>query len=464
MMQPEGPAYAIDPRDQLRLIDFIDVIKRRWLLIVLITLAFVAAAAAYVTFLPKVYRATASLLVAQPKVSDTVLPTTPMGTYRALLQDPSLATVALTNLGLDKAPHYFNAAAFAATNIQIEEVPATSMLRVHVEMTDPALAAAVANGLATAAVELNQRLSEQEAVYASDRMREQVVQARTRLDHSEKQLLDFKSAAQVDVLEQDTNSLLRQRADLLPLSLEIAGERARAERAEYELRQQNRVLEVPRTTGTLGGLMESAVERANRDLAADNKLANNAQTSANRSPESPTKVARQSVAADLPPRAPFAEATPLRAPHSDSQFLNPVWEALMYQAATSRARLAALEIQQSLLTKRKVGAAELPQLRRLYGQQIEEARRELELAIARRTYEDISARYDQARVQIASRTSQLQVVGQAVPPLRPSSPRRALIVTGAFTIALIVSLFVAFLLEYMSVSRTAGARIPTRAD
>jgi uncharacterized protein involved in exopolysaccharide biosynthesis len=436
--------------DQFRLIDILRILARRRLIIVGMTLIAGLLALAIVLMLPKQYRATASLMVAPPKLGEAAqVAPTPMGTYRALLQDPSLSKQVLTDLGLDKPPHNLSADTFAADNVEIEDVPATALLRVHVEMRDPQLAAQVANRLATGVADLNQRLSQQEAVYAGDRIRDQLVQARAKLDEAERRLLEFRSSAQLDLRRKDVDALLDQRGDLLSLSVDIAAERARAARAEYELSRQKPVLDVPRVSTDTGPLLQSSIEQAAKAAAADNKL------SVHQSDEGD---------APTPSRAPTeSRSNRSMPPDMQSRVVNPVYEALEYQAAASRSRLAALETQRTeLIGRRKLNSAQLAQLTALYERESEEARRELELDLTRKNYVDLSTRYDQARVQIANRTSQLQVVGNAVAPTRPSSPRVVLTVAGVVILAFIASLFLVFALEYLAISRAADARTAAR--
>lgn len=449
MADPERSRFAGAFGDQPRLIDVLHILARRRWIIAGVTLISGLVALVIVLLLPKQYRATASLMVTPPKLSEsTPSATTALGTYRALLQDASLTKQVLTDLGLDKPPHNLSADTVAADNVEIEDVPATALLRVHVQMRDPQLAAQIANKLATGVADLNQRLSQQEAVYAGDRIREQLVQARAKRDEAERRLLEFKSTAQVELRRKDADALLDQRADLLSLTVEIAAERARVARAEHELTRQKPLLDVPRLSTDAGALLQSSIEQAGKTAAADDKRA---ATSASKNDDENAR-ARSRTSLDPPASSPIALDT-------QSRVVNPVYEALEFQAAASRSRLAALESQRAeLVGRQKLNSAQLAQLTALYERESEEDRRQLEADLTRDTYIDLTRRYDEARVEITNRTSQLQVVGSAVAPTRPSSPRVVLTVVAVTFTAFIASLFLAFALEYVSIARAADAR------
>jgi len=443
MGDPENSPYSSPSSDQPRLIDALRIVARRRWIIAGVTLMSGVAALVIVLLLPKQYRATASLIVTPPKVSEsTPSAATPLGTYRALLQDASLTKQALTDLGLDKPPHNLRPDTVAADNVEIEDVPATALLRVHVQMRDPQLAAQLANKLAAGVADLNQRLSQQEAVYAGDRIHAQVLEARAKLDEAERRLLEYRSAAQVELRRKDADALLDQRADLLPLSVEIAAERARVARAEHEVTRQKPFLDVPRSSTDAGALLQSSIEEAGRTAAADDKLA-----------KSKNGDEHQASVPRPPPLALDGQ----------SRVVNPVYEALEFQAAASRSRLAALETQRAeLIGTQKLNSAQLAQLTALYERESEQERRQLELDLTRDTYVELSRRYDESRVEITNRTSQLQVVGTAVAPTRPSSPRVVLTVVAVTLTALIASLFLVFVLEYISIARAADTRTAAR--
>jgi uncharacterized protein involved in exopolysaccharide biosynthesis len=105
-----------------------------------------------------------------------------------------------------------------------------------------------------------------------------------------------------------------------------------------------------------------------------------------------------------------------------SEAIDQVYQELDTAAATSRAKLASLQKERSeLVDVRKIGASQMPLLMRLYEREATLARREVERDLAEKIYEDISQRYEAARLQVAGRSAQLMILDPAVPADQPVS-------------------------------------------
>ena len=92
----------------------------------------------------------------------------------------------------------------------------------------------------------------------------------------------------------------------------------------------------------------------------------------------------------------------------------------------------------------------------LYTKEAETERLQTELALSKQVYLDVSNRYEQARIQVASRSAQLQMIDQAVPPEIPVSPR--VIRDTVFATALTVVAAAGLLLLVAVVRRELRAR------
>ncbi len=417
------PTNAVPPTPLMmpsepRLIDYLRIIVRRGWLILGVTLAVGIITWLVARTMPKEYRSSATVIIAPPKAGAVV----PPGTYRGLLQNPSLTAQALSELGLDKPPHSIDPQTFLAKSVEIEEVPATNLLIVHVQMQDAGLAARIANGIVTAAVKLNQRLNQDAATAASNDLQSQLAQARSRFDEAQKRFLDFKSSAQLDLRRRDAEALLTARQGLLALTVEIAAEKARIAGTAKELGGLQRVLDVRRVGSDRGTLLSSSIGEARRTQVRDDRT---------------------------PPESTETTSPPVS--DARSEFINPVYEALEFQVATGRARLASLESRQNeLVVNHKLGGAQIRQLSDLYDRETQQTRLDLERDLAQRTYQDLAGRYDQARAQVATDTNQLQTVGLAAPATRPAAPKIAMMVVVAALVAFMASLLGALMIEYVA--------------
>ena len=68
------------------------------------------------------------------------------------------------------------------------------------------------------------------------------------------------------------------------------------------------------------------------------------------------------------------------------------------------------------------------------------------MELSRRVYVDAASRYEAARLQVASRSAQLQVIDKAVPSKTPISPRIVRDTAGAIALAVIAASAVLLLL------------------
>ena len=405
--------------DEPRLIDYLHVVGRRWRLIAGGTLAVCLIGLAASLLLPRQYRSTATIMVVAPKTeTQPAAAAAQLGTYRAILESNAVAAQVLSDTGLDQQPENLK---LSDVETQIEEIPATSVLRLHATTKEPRHARLIANQLAQQAIRLNDTLSQDEASQARERVGELLGQARERLDKAAADLLEYQTTAQIDALRRDADAVLAERERLIGLSVDVAAERARLSRAEQELNTHPRVLDIPRASTQEGSLLATARAREHERAKTE------PQGEAGREPASVIGLS------------------------SSSPFINPVHEAIQYEVAVTRSRLAALQQRErELLAERKIGAAQLPVLTELYRKSAALAEREFEWEIAKKVYEELRLRFEQARSQVTSRSSQVQIVAQAVEPTGAYSPRPTLIMIGAFLLGLVSSLLLAFLLEYLS--------------
>jgi len=192
---------------------------------------------------------------------------------------------------------------------------------------------------------------------------------------------------------------LKERAAQLPLVIEIEAERARLAAAENEIKRQQPILQTARTPAA-----EDALRRMQTppDSTGDASKRGTAEKSA------VDKAAVDPQHLDL-----------------TNPFVNPVYQTLDFQIASSRTRIAALEKErEQVMNVKKLGGKELDQLSELYRREIELARLKAGYDLAAKVYADLGLRYEQSRTQPVGNTSQLQVIDQALPPDDPVARKR----------------------------------------
>jgi uncharacterized protein involved in exopolysaccharide biosynthesis len=373
---PEEP----DDIGPIRLGDYVVLLWRfKWLPILC---AVAAGALMFVssTSGSRVYESIVTFAATQSKIGDTSPATTASpASFRPIIESRTTALAVIKELGLDKDPYRLTPTALFEEVASVDEVRGTNLMRVIVRFPDAALAARIANSVARHAVEVARKVSSDEAVQAKDMIGEQLTAARTRLDEAARQLKAYREEAQIEALKQDVEAALAKRGEVLDLLVTIEAEKAKLARMEADLAKHNRVDVMKKTIDSEPALAEAARAQAPGNAAA--------------------------------------LGLQLR-----SEVIDEVYRQLDQAAAETRAKLASLQKQKAeLVDVRKINAAKMPLLMRLYEREATLSRREDEHFLARKIYEDISQRYEAARLQVAGRSAQLVILDEAIPADRPVS-------------------------------------------
>ena len=256
--------------------------------------------------------------------------------------------------------------------------------------TDPKLAADVANAMAEQAVLRSRSLNQDETLVARDLIKSQLDVSREKLTAARTALEDYQRTAQVDLLEKEMQEVIKLQAGLDGKLIEIATERARLLKAEEELAKQEPVRDARRA-------LRSTVIRA---------------------PDSTGKPVPQLREDVLDPYA------------------NPIYENLQQETTGTRTRLAALERERDELLRGRNRDGQLNKLAELYRRQARADELKMQQQLAEKVYVETATRYEQARLQVAGRSAQLQIIDRALPRDQKVSPRVALNVSAAFVLAL----------------------------
>jgi uncharacterized protein involved in exopolysaccharide biosynthesis len=408
--------------DEVDLGWYADALTRHWRIIAVSALLCAAIAFGVASRQPTMYRGSTTLLVVPPPRTPNATTSTSM--FRAMVENLMLAAEVIAEAQLNLPPHSLTPQSFIEDALTVEELRGTNVLRVHVELRDPELAADASRRLARKALVLAAQLNQQEGSSIQEQLKTPLTEAAARLQVVERELLAYQQSAQLELLKEDTAALLDERRDLLRLLIDIESEKARLRAAEQEIARQAPILSVDRAIGS-----EAALRRAQQE-----------------STETGNGSAPASGAATRSARA-GAEVDPEMLDLSNS-LINPIYQTLDFQIATSRARLAALEQQrQELVDVRKIGAGELTKLSELYRRQLELARLQSNYDLAKRVHGDLALRHEESRTLALGNSPQLQIVDEAQPPDRPISKRRAQWAALGFGTGLLGAAFLALTRE-----------------
>lgn len=413
-----------------------------------------------------IYEATSRILVSAARIAEGAPPVS-LATYQAVISNQVVILEVMKSIGLTEPPYGLTPQEALQRHILVEPVRDTNILLITARLENPTLAAEFANRLAERSVRLAQEVAQDDVAAARDTIKAQLDESRARLEDAEQKLVDYRKQARLEALTKEVDVLLRERAKTLPLLVAIEAERARIRQTTEELGAQQPVRQTQRAVAPLSAPRvrtdsQSVVPTESPTRARTESQAS-ARTELQARAESPTRVPVESQARVLPESqaAPavssnaareFADDLPDNAAGrpNDSRlrirddmldpYVNPVYELLSEQLAASRTRLSELETQRAeILRATDLSKAAGKKLNDLYASEAKLERLEQEADIARRTYLDVSALYGQARLQVAGRAPQLQIIDIAVPPKRPVAPRivrdTALAVLAAFVLA-----------------------------
>jgi polysaccharide biosynthesis transport protein len=400
---PAAPAlHADDLEREIDLTPYLAPLLRRWPLLLALTVLGAVVGLVISGRGPIMYEASTTVLVQQAESAAA------FSTARALLRNHTLAAETLTELGLAGEPYNLTPQRFIDGALAVDEVGGTHLLHVKVRLPDAALAATASHALSSKAVELNRRVRTEGATAVRQQLKAVLDDAAVDLQDSEEALLAARTRTQLDVLKKDAEVMLESRASYQQLLVDIEGEKARLAAAEAEM-----LLHDPVLAGRRSPAAEEALRRAMRAPTA----------------EIPGRASPQPPATGIPPPRPIPEAVEAVDPELldlSQPSVNPVFQTLAFQIATSRILLANMERRRrELAGLHGAGASPVKPFTDLYRAEIEIARLEDRYEQARRTYRELAARYEQSRTDAIGRTALLQIVDPAVPPERPVSRRRA---------------------------------------
>lgn len=395
--RPDGRRLPVeDQEDELDLIKYVVAVwRRRWIIAAVVVVSCTMAAVSTLRT-PLAWSATTRLLVSSSKLAQDGAAVN-LATYRLIVQTQTLADELVRTFGFDKPPHSMTGRAFIDNHVTVEPIGNGDALLLNVTLWDPEVAARAANHLAHNAVALAERLNLAAQVGARDIIKVHLDESRARLETADAELRKFKKTAQVELRRGEVDSLVQESRYMLWLDLDIEAERAALASAERQLKAAKPVISVTRPI--------------DRDSA-------------------PAEVARQSP-----------ESGRLLPLQLQEEAVNPLYVVLSKQVADIRTKLAGLEGRRERLAKAlKAGAAPNGPINMLYDREAQLTRLQGEFDLAEEAFNKVSNRYEQARLEVAGPTAQMQVLDTASPPQAPLSRqgRKKLLVAFIVSLALAV--------------------------
>ena len=365
--------------DRIQLFDLRPLVQslydgRQWVVLGILAGIVLGIAAWYVKGVT--YQGVVTIAVNQPRSGVQTVTT---ASYRALFENYSVAAAAIKKAGLTYRGEPMDPQRFLQYVMTVSERQNTNLLQIQVRLRDPQQAADVANDVSDRAIQLGRTLTQQDGVSLRDGLKTQREDALKLLQAAEKAVLEYKQLNRLDMSRIEVNSLISQRTNLLAIEVELASERARLAAATAEQNSRSATLSLERRIDQDPTMLEAARTQGGTD-------------------------GKGLIGLGL-----------------KTQELNPTYLRLDSEVAMSRTRIAQLDKQRQAIFDASAAEVKNGKLSDLYLKELELAKLDSERSLARRVYEDITLRYENARADATSGSAQLQVTDPAIPLRRPIS-------------------------------------------
>ena len=404
--------------NSIELIDYRRVIwKWKWMIIIGTIVCMVIAGS--VSFLlPKIYQASVTFMVSEPKMAEVSNLRTapyfikyPIKTYEGIIKNRSLIAKIIEKFKLDLAPYEVTLDDLNK-NIIVESSSDSNIISLKVKSPDSKLAQQIANELALLAINLNKTLTEKETVDSRDLIKSQLEEARLKLDQAERALLDFKRTAQIESLKKELEIQLAQKRNLetalINIELDLEENKARLQKIEEQFKTQEKTFKL------VSNLVEYPAYQ--QSLAILSK----------------------------------ADIKHLLYLNMEKEVQNPLFFHLESQLADAISFIGGLLAKKAYLeASLKENAIELRKL------QDELAQKEMELARLTRERDlaqeihNIIIRYDEARIQVASRSPEIKIIDYPTLPQNAIKPKKKLIMEIAGIAGFLFFVLISFTINFI---------------
>jgi succinoglycan biosynthesis transport protein ExoP len=390
--------------DEINLMDYIQVIKKRKWLIITGTLICMCAAGVVSFLMPKIYEAKVYLMVTTPKYqvefvgkegskfSTPLFENISAETFSKMIMNEHTAKTVLTKLGLNNPVHEYTITKILK-QVKIEYPRNTNLILLKVQDTSKERAAQIANEWASAFIERNEEVVSKETRNTYDFVIGQLENAKMSLKTSEEELERFQKANKIELLKEQISGKIKQivqyETKLDDSNRSLMVEKARYQELTAQIKEQGRTLPVDK--GLIGK------EEIN-----------------------PTYVGLSSRTADT--------AVNIQSFNAEILQLKENIKNLNEEVSGLKKQLAEQELTQTRLTRN--------------------------VDTARNTYEILSKKGEETRISSAIKATTIQVSVPAEPPESPIKPKKGLNVMIAGVVGLLASMMVAFFVEYLEKNKS----------
>ncbi len=404
---------------RIELIDYLRVIWKRKIFIIVWTLVCTVAAGAFSFMLPEVYKASVTFMLQGSTISrnlnvqdDPELFETYGKTYEQIIKNKSSMIQTIREFQLDKEPYGLDLEDIVKL-ISVEAVKQSRLLHLTVEFPNRRLSSDIANFLAGKAVECNKALSTVGSGEDRDFIKAQIDVAIIAMDAAESGLLEFTKNAQLAVLKKRLDILLSQKGviemGIFDAEVVISEKVEHLKKIEEEFKKSDRTISLSRK------LIEDPLYQQSLAKHSKSKIEEMFNLSMDVEVVNPTYHHLEKKLVDV--------VSALSGLYAKRDFFK-------IEQANNRSELKDLQIERA-------------------NKEIERDRLKIAYGLSVGTYKMLKNKFEVTNIQVASMSQDLKVIDPAVIPNNHFKPRKTRNVILAGIAGLITSFLLAFFIEYL---------------
>ena len=207
--------------DEINLMDYFQVLRKRKWIIILGTLLCMVVAGVVSLFMPKVYEAKTYLMVTSPrynvefamkegsKISTPIFENISAETFSKIILNEHTARTVIQKNGLDQSSNPYTPAKILG-QIKVEYPRNTNLILLRVQDTSKDRAARIANTWASAFIERNEEVTSKETTDTFNFVMGQLERAKVSLKTSEEELEGFQKASKIELLREQISGKIKQ--------------------------------------------------------------------------------------------------------------------------------------------------------------------------------------------------------------------------------------------------------------
>lgn len=424
--------------EEVDLRDYIEVLIKRRKFIIGITLLVVIITAIFSYFiLPPVYEATGSLLV-KPEEANvqftspeqllsplTYLPQISLATYQEIIKSKYIEKKVFEELNLSSPPYNLTIDDFDEM-VTVENPKDSTLIKVSAKYRDPDVTQKIADTILTESLNYINSLNSSQIASSSSILEKQYLDAKKELESAEKALADFNSQADnLDSLKRKRSSYIdalnSYLSDLLQLDAQIAQYESLLSSTRAKLKSESKYIVLEKSIIDDPLLSQLAQQLSNENILYLSQL----------------KV--------------------------NSQEINPIYEDLSSKEENYTITLSGLNTKKSTLQKL---VSDTQNIIHQLDEQINSKQLELNnlnraVEIAQSNYSSIATNYVQSSL---TPLSPVTIAERPIVPEKPVAPRKVFNMAIAGVAALLVSILLAFFLEYWNREKETNQKSSERSS